>query len=270
MPENDTYQCLLRLFMSTAVFAGAQVGPDGVQPDPAKLTAIVNWEQPKTGQQLESFLGLTGWFRDLILRYAKIEGPLRDLLKPVPIPKEATKTAYRRIMASYDLQPHWKDKHTRSFLTLKTILVSQPVLRAPKFDGTPFTLTTDGSKEAFAGMVTQEFETTLASGKKVVKEHPVGFASKRTSTAESRYQPYLLEFAALKFSLDYFADALWGNKIKLSTNCKALRDALLSEKLNATHAWWRDGVTAYNFIEVQHLPGRLNSVADVISRKWEH
>ena len=32
--------------MTETMFAGATVGPKGVQPDLAKLLAIVNWEQP--------------------------------------------------------------------------------------------------------------------------------------------------------------------------------------------------------------------------------
>jgi hypothetical protein len=34
------------LFMTETTFAGATVGPQGVQPDLEKLTAIVNWERP--------------------------------------------------------------------------------------------------------------------------------------------------------------------------------------------------------------------------------
>ena len=36
----------LKLFMTEAVFAGAQVGPQGVSPDSAKLTAIMDWPIP--------------------------------------------------------------------------------------------------------------------------------------------------------------------------------------------------------------------------------
>ena len=68
------------LFMTTMVFAGASVGPNGVQPDLSKLTAIVNWKVPEDALALVGFLGLTGWFRDLIHGYAKKEQPLRDLL----------------------------------------------------------------------------------------------------------------------------------------------------------------------------------------------
>ena len=60
-------------FMTTMVFAGASVGPMGVQPDLSKLTAIVNWKTPEDAMALAGFLGLTGWFRNLVLGYAKKE-----------------------------------------------------------------------------------------------------------------------------------------------------------------------------------------------------
>ena len=52
----------LRLFMMESVFAGAQVGPQGVSPDSSKLTAIVNWHTPEDASHLEGFLGLTSYF----------------------------------------------------------------------------------------------------------------------------------------------------------------------------------------------------------------
>ena len=44
------------------VFAGATIGPKGVQPDLQKLTAIVNWKVPEDAAALAGFLGLAGWF----------------------------------------------------------------------------------------------------------------------------------------------------------------------------------------------------------------
>jgi hypothetical protein len=66
----------LRIFMMEAVFAGATVGTNGVKPDTAKLTAIVEWPTPQDASHLEGFLGLSGYFRDLIKGYAKLEKPL--------------------------------------------------------------------------------------------------------------------------------------------------------------------------------------------------
>ena len=83
-----------RLFMTMAVFAGATIGPKGMQPDLSKLTAIVNWKRLDSALNLLSFLGLTGWLRDLIKDYARIEQPLRDLIREVELPDKFTKTVY--------------------------------------------------------------------------------------------------------------------------------------------------------------------------------
>ena len=68
------------LFMTEAVFGGARVGKEGVKPDLAKLTAVTNWPHPSCLLNLTSFLGLTGWFRNLINNYARIAKPLTDLV----------------------------------------------------------------------------------------------------------------------------------------------------------------------------------------------
>ena len=256
-------------FMTNMVFAGATVGPMGVQPDLSKLTAIVNWKTPEDALALAGFLGLTGWFRDLILGYAKKEQPLRDLLRKVDMPEKYTKTVYRRIMTNYKLKDHWNEEHTKAFLTLKAAMTSEPVLKGPKWDGTPFIVTTDGCKDAFGAVLTQRFETVLPSGKVVNRLHPIAFASKRTSKTEEKYKPFLLEFAALKFGLDKFSDMIWGFPVEIETDCQALRDHLINDKLSATHARWRDGILAHQIIDVRHVPGRINVVADGLSRASE-
>ena len=242
-------------FMSQIVFAGASVGQKGVQPDLQKLTAIVNWKTPENATALAGFLGLTGWFRDLILGYAKKEQPLRDLLRRVELPEKYTKTIYRRIMANFKLKEIWTDEHTKAFLDLKAEMTNEPVLRGPKWDGSPFIITTDGCQDAFGAVLTQRFEHTLPSGKVVRRLHPLGFASKRTSKTEEKYKPFLLEFAALKFGLDKFADITWGFPIEIETDCQALRDHLLNDKLSATHACWRDGILAHQIIDIRHSLG---------------
>ena len=256
-------------FMTEMIFAGASIGPKGVQPDLKKLTAIVNWKIPENATALAGFLGLTGWFQDLIKGYAKKEQPLRDLLREVELPENYTKTVYQRIMANYKLQDKWSNTHTRAFLDLKAEMTAEPVLRGPKWDGTPFIITTDGSQDAFGAVLTQKFEYTLPNGKVVRKLHPIGFASKRTSKTEAKYKPFLLEFAALKFGLDKFSDITWGFPIEVETDCQALWDHLINDKLSATHARWRDGILAHQITDIRHVPGKLNVVADGLSRANE-
>lgn len=100
--------------------------------------------------------------------------------------------------------------------------------------------------------------------------HPLGFASKRTSTTEKKYKSYLLEFAALKFGLDKFSSIIWGFPVEIETDCSAMKDTLLNPHLNVAHARWREGILAYHIVDIRHVPGRLNVVADGISRRWEN
>ena len=257
-----------KFFMTEATFAGGRVGPDGIKPDLTKLTALVDWKVPRDLQNLGSFLGLTGHFRSLIKGYASIAQPLTDLSRNLELPKLKGKAAYARAMKGFSLEGLWKREHDLAFLRLKVALTKEPVLKGQKYDGTPFIVTTDGCKYGFAGMLTQRFTTVLPNGTERTSVHPIGFASKRTSETEEKYKPFILEFGALKHSLDKFSDVIWGYLIEIETDCQALRDHLLSSTLNSTHARWRDAVLAYNIVDVRHRPGRLNVVADGLSRKY--
>jgi hypothetical protein len=256
-------------FMTEIIFAGSRVGPDGVQPDAAKLTAVVDWRQPPDLLNLSRFLGLTGYFRDLVKGYAKIAQPLTDLVRDVNVPKTAGKTAYRMALSKVKLTNMWTPSCKGAFLKLKEVLTSEPVLKAPRFDGTPFIVTSDGCQEGFGAMLAQRFTETRPGGKVIEKLHPIAYASKRTSEPESHYKPFLLEFAALKFALDKFDSIVWGFPVEIETDCQALRDVLQSDNLNATHARWRDGILAHQISDVRHIPGRINLVGDGLSRKDE-
>lgn len=258
-----------RLFMQETTFAGAAVSINGVQPDIAKLSAIVNWKQPDDALNLSSFLGLTGHFRDLIKGYAKIEGPLRNIIKQVEVPQPITKTTYRRAMTKHKLADKWTTEHTKAFLHLKTVLTSEPILHAPRYDGTPFIVTTDGCQEGLGAVLTQRKQVQMPNGRMVNKIVPIAFASKRTSATERNYKPFLLEFAALKFGLDHFSDIIWGYPVEVETDCQALRDVVTNDNISAAHARWRDGILAHNIVAVRHIPGKLNVVADGLSRQWD-
>ena len=75
----------------------------------------------------------------------------------------------------------------------------------------------------------QEFQTEGPAGKLTKAWHPIAFCSKRMSISEERYKPFLLEFAALKFTLDEFDYMTYGLPIEIETDCQALRDMLLNK-----------------------------------------
>lgn len=256
-------------FTTEMVFAGSKVRPDSVQADNTKLTVVVDWRQPPDLLNLSSFLSLTSYFRDLVKGYAKMAQPLSDLLCSVAIPKDAGKATYRAALRRVKLPDLWTSEHQSAFLRFKKALTSEPVLKAPRFDGTPFVVTMDGCKDGFGAVLAHRFREMRPGGRVVEKLHPIAFASKCTSKAEEWFKPFLLEFAALKFGLDKFDNVIWGFPVEVKTDCQALRDILLSTDLSTTHARWRDGVMAHQIVGVQHIPGRINIVADGLSRQGE-
>lgn len=84
-----------------------------------------------------------------------------------------------------------------------------------------------------------------------------------------KVQTFHIKFVALKFGLDKFSDIVWGFLVEIETDCQALKDILLSDQLNAAHARWRDSILAHRITNVCHVPGKLNVIADGLSRQWE-
>jgi hypothetical protein len=148
--------------MTDAVFAGATVGPEGIKPDLTKLTMIVDWKKPNDLSALESFLSLTGHFQDLIQNYSRIAAPLTDLKWDCNIPNTMGRAAYQHKMHAHELGGVWIIKHTKAFLKLKTLLISEPVLKGPQFDKSPFIVMSDGLGQGFGSSLSQRFITTLS------------------------------------------------------------------------------------------------------------
>jgi hypothetical protein len=91
-----------------------------------KLTAVVNWETPRTIQNLKAFLGLTGYFRPLIKNYSLLEKPLKDLANTLNVPKGAGKQAYHNAARAHQLSGQWNEVHDKAFVVLKIALSSAP------------------------------------------------------------------------------------------------------------------------------------------------
>ena len=62
-------------------YLGHVVSVQGVKVDLQKIDAVVNWPLPQNITQLRGFLGLTGYYRRFVKRYASIAWPLTDMLK---------------------------------------------------------------------------------------------------------------------------------------------------------------------------------------------
>ena len=57
------------------------ISGEGISTDPEKIKLINEWPVPTNLRQLRGFLGLAGYYRLFVQGYAKIAGPLNNLLK---------------------------------------------------------------------------------------------------------------------------------------------------------------------------------------------
>jgi hypothetical protein len=68
-------------WISEVPFLGHVISSEGIIVDPSKVCDVLDWEPPKSVHQVQSFLGLTGYYRRFILNLSKISKPITELLK---------------------------------------------------------------------------------------------------------------------------------------------------------------------------------------------
>ena len=100
-------------------YLGHIITQDGIKPDPTLTKAVSDFPQPKTIIDVQSFLGLTGYYRRFIRDYSKIAEPLIKQLRQL---KER----------NYRL--NWTQECTTAFETLKRKLTNAPIMSTPNFN----------------------------------------------------------------------------------------------------------------------------------------
>ena len=88
------------------------ISGEGIAVDPTKVDTVTNWEAPTTVGEIQSFLGLAGYYRRFIENFSMIAKPMTELLKK-------------------DTKFIWTEECEASFQELKKRLVTSPVLILP-------------------------------------------------------------------------------------------------------------------------------------------
>ena len=222
-------------------YLGFIIDKDGIRTDPQKTAAVTDWPEPTNVSDIQTFMGFANFFHKHIPKFADIAAPLTDQLRSDTTTKDF----------------HFTDSARTAFNTLKQRLTNTPVLALPDFNK-PFRVTTDASKFA-AGMMLSQLDNQG-------KERPIAFESRKFRDHEKNWSTPDKELAAVVHALTIWRHYLDGTHITVFTDHQALKHIQQQPKLNQRQARWLDFIQGYD-LDIQHVPGRLNHVADALSRR---
>ena len=68
-------------WLNCVAFLGHIISGEGISVNSAKIEAIMDWPRPMTVTEVQSFLGLAGYYRRFVERFTVLVTPLIKLLK---------------------------------------------------------------------------------------------------------------------------------------------------------------------------------------------
>jgi hypothetical protein len=211
----------------------------GVNMDPAKVQAILDWEAPTSVRSVRSFLGFANFYRTFIKDYARIAIPLTQLTHK-------------------DQDFVWTQNAEDAFVRLKKIFTTAPALI--QFDPDRETiLETDSSGWCVGGILMQVCENGAI--------RPCAFFSKKNGPAECNYEIYDKEMLAIVRSLEEWDSELRSvQQFEIRTDHKNLEYFMTARKLTERQMRWSLILSRYNFT-ISYIPGKDNERADALSRR---
>lgn len=227
-----------QILKKRVAFLGFIIENGQVQPSTEKTKAVEKFPRPRTLKQVQSFLGLTGYFRKFIPSYSVIAKPLSDLLKKENIFK-------------------FEEEQERSFNKLKELLTCEPVLHIYK-QGNETELHTDASKQGYGACLLQRSDDDG-------KLHPIYYMSRKTTPAEEKYSSYELEVLAIIAAVKKFRIYLLGNNFRIITDCAAFQKTMDKKDLTTRVARWALLLEEYTY-EIVHRKGTQMAHVDALSR----
>ena len=229
-------------------YLGHIVSDKGIETNPKKIEAIVDWPVPKTVHDVRSFLGFTNYYWKFIYKYAQKAKPLNKLISGENAKKKHSKVG-------------WTDECQTAFELLKETCMNTPMLAYANYKK-PFHLNMDASEKGLGAVLYQQQNDETF--------RVIAYASQTLSKSERNYDAHKLEFLALKWSVTQrFHEYLYGGTFKVYTDNNPLTYVLTSAKLDAMRQRWIASLANYDF-KIFYRSGHLNVDAGSLSRiPWD-
>lgn len=210
---------------------------DGINVDPERVRAIIEFPSPKNVKGVRSILGMFEWYRRFIENFSIKAAPITDLLKN---PNGKFK---------------WTEEAESAFNVLKKALTSAPILATPDFN-LKFTIQTDACDEGMGAVLTQ-----VQNG----CERVIEFMSQKFSSAQKKYSTTEKECLAVILAVEKFRCYIEGVEFEVITDHASLKWLHNLKDPAGRLARWAVRLQAYNYT-LLYRKGKLNVVPDALSR----
>ena len=213
---------------------GVMCSENGVQPDPAKVSALKNMASPSDIQELRAFLGLATYMRPLIQNLSNLTACLRDLVKKNNVFERSS-------------------THQAAFDAIKRLISDESTL-AYYDPEKEITLQVDASTKGLGA-------TLLQDGK------PIAFASKALSDIETRYANIERELLAVVYGCERFHTYLFGRSFVAESDHKPLESIQLKNLIAAPPRLQRMLLRLQPYdVTIRYRPGKQVPIPDALSR----
>ena len=217
-------------------YLGFEISQNIITPIEQNITKITGFPLPNTKRKMKKFLGLCGFYRHLIPKFAHLTAQLNNLTTPKAVFKLT-------------------DEHKKAFNELQQTFFNKPFLRQPNWHET-FYLNTDASSAAISACLMQKFEGELL---------PVSYFSKTLNRHEKNYPAIKLELMAIVKSIHAFKYYLYNREFVILSDSEPLKHyKKISSPTDLTTRWLMS-ISEYTF-KFTHIPGQKNVLADYFSR----
>ena len=219
-------------------YLGFIVSADGIKPDPSKVSAIQEMAPPTCVKEVRGFVGVVSYYRRFMPKLSALASPLYDLTKK-------------------NARFKWTSDCQTAFEKIKELIAAVPILAYPDTEKA-YTLYTDASDNCIGAVLTQEGNDG--------EEKPLHFLSHRLSGSQTRWSTVEKEAYAIHFALGKLNHYLQDAKFTVKTDHKPLKYLLESPIKNRKIEMWALSIAGYPGCKIEYLEGRLNAVADLMSR----
>jgi hypothetical protein len=207
-----------------------------------KVKAILEWPTPKKQDEIATFRGLTGYYRQYIKKFSDKMRPMNEALAR----KEF----------------NWTEKEEKAFQAIKD-----------EYRGEKILILIDPEKQiwVYADASDYAIGSEISQLDENGKRRPVLFYSRKLLPAEMNYSTADKELLAIVQTLKKYQHYLRGTKypVIIKSDHRNLRTFMTTKELNARQARWAEELSSYDFV-IEHIKGKENTIADALSRRPDH